>query len=281
MATARDRFWFFGVRPHQDDKDLGRNMDTTQLNYRSSRITPAEGAFMLNVPNMIMVNCDGEPTPYSTDAYGYAESFCRMDKVLWCGAFGGLANANAGNLYEAFICDLATKYPNISGAFIDDLFACVRYLREAERPGAVAAQRKRTRKELDKACRPMELWVVWYTYEIDAAKAAALEEDVNGITLWTWDYHDLAQLEENYEKIEKLFPNKKKMLGIYMYYFPNAVPVPNDYMELQCELGLRLMREGRLDGMVFETNSVMGCGLASEKWLREWIDRVKDTEIPD
>ena len=66
-----------------------------------------------------------------------------------------------------------------------------------------------------------------------------------------------------------------------MYDFPNAVPVPNDYMELQCELGLRLMKEGRLDGMVFETNSVMGCGLASEKWLREWIDRVKNTEIPD
>ena len=52
-------------------------------------------------------------------------------------------------------------------------------------------------------------------------------------------------------------------------------------MELQCEYGLKLMKEGRLDGMIFECNATMGVGLPSEKWLREWIDRVKYTEIPD
>lgn len=280
MAIARDKFWFFGVRPHQDDKDLGRNMDPTQLYYRSSRITPAEGAFMLDVPNMIMVNCQGEPIPFSEDAYGYAESFCRMDKVIWCSAFGGNANADPGNVYEAFICDLAKRYPNISGAFIDDLFANVRYLPEAERPAAVAAQLKKTKKELAKACRPMELWVVWYTRELDADKAAALK-DADALTLWTWDHHDLLKLEQNYNELEKFFPDKKKLLGIYMYDFPNAAPIPDEMMELQCELGLRLMKEGRLDGMVFETNSVMGCGLSSEMWLRKWIDKVKNTEIPD
>jgi hypothetical protein len=29
------------------------------------------------------VNSDGIPVPFSADAYGYAESFCRMKKVLW------------------------------------------------------------------------------------------------------------------------------------------------------------------------------------------------------
>jgi len=41
------------------------------------------------------------------------------------------------------------------------------------------------------------------------------------------------------------------------------------------------MKQGRLDGMIFETNAVMGVGLPSELWLRKWIDRVKNTEIPD
>ena len=277
MAIARDKFWFFGVRPHQDDKDLGRNM-TPALNYRSSRITPAEGAFMLDVPNMIMVNCQGIPVPYTEEAYGYAESFCRMDRVMWSATVS--AESRSGT-HEEFICHLAEKYPNITGGFVDDLFASVRHLPENERLPAVANILKRIRQGLSKAPRPMELYVVWYTYEIDEEKAKVLEEDVDGITLWTWNCEELLQLESRFEQIEKLFPNKKKMLGIYMYDFPSAIPVPNDLMEHQCEFGLRLMKEGRLDGMIFETNSVMGCGLASEKWLREWIDKVKNTEIPD
>ena len=52
-------------------------------------------------------------------------------------------------------------------------------------------------------------------------------------------------------------------------------------MEHQCELGLRLLKEKRIEGMVFLSNTVMGVGLPSEKWLREWIDKVKYTEIPD
>jgi hypothetical protein len=42
-----------------------------------------------------------------------------------------------------------------------------------------------------------------------------------------------------------------------------------------------MLREGKLDGMIFEANSVMGVGLSSERWLRNWIENVKYTEIPD
>ena len=53
----------------------------------------------------------------------------------------------------------------------------------------------------------------------------------------------------------------------------------NEYMELQCEYGLKLLREGRADGLIFLTNCVMGVGLPSEYWLRDWIDRVKNIEL--
>lgn len=57
MAIARDKLWMFGVKAHQDDTKLGRKSECR--NYSVSRITPAEGALMLDVPNLIMVNCDG------------------------------------------------------------------------------------------------------------------------------------------------------------------------------------------------------------------------------
>ena len=75
MAIARDKFWMFGVRPHQDDIWL-KPPSGEKASYRyRSRITPAEGALILDTPNMLMINCEGEPVPYSEDAYGYAESF--------------------------------------------------------------------------------------------------------------------------------------------------------------------------------------------------------------
>ena len=50
-------------------------------------------------------------------------------------------------------------------------------------------------------------------------------------------------------------------------------------MAHQCETGLRLLREGRVEGLIFEANSVMGVGLPSEYWLRGWLDRVGGTEL--
>lgn len=101
------------------------------------------------------------------------------------------------------------------------------------------------------------------------------------MTLWTWESKELAILESRLQQFEALFPRHKKMLGIYMYDFPNAIAVPNELMYHQCELGLQFLREGRIDGMIFEANSVMGVGLPSETWLRQWIEQVGDEEIDE
>ena len=77
------------------------------------------------------------------------------------------------------------------------------------------------------------------------------------------------------------YKGKKILFGIYMYDFYNRKPVPNDLMELQCNYALELLKEGRIDGMIFEANSVMGARLPSEYWLREWVDKVKYPEVPD
>ena len=264
---ARDKFWMFGVRPHQDDILLGKI-------GRRSRITPAEGALMLDVPNMLLINCEGEPVPFSQDAYGYAESFCRMDKVLW-GATGS-GGFRVGN-EESFICELAEKYPNISGAFLDDLFH--RFRGDPDAEVKMGAFLHGIREGLDKACRPMEIYIVWYTSEIDSLSTEAAT-DVDGITLWTYNCKELPLLEARFDAFRKKFPDKKLMLGIYMLDFPSGIALTDEQMENQCEFGLRMLREGKLDGMIFEANSVMGVGLSSEKWLRGWIDKVKNTEIP-
>ncbi len=277
MAIARDKFWIFGVRPHQDDVWLSEVVmgQNRHSRFKRSRITPAEAALMLDVPNMLMINCNGEPAPYSEDAYGYAESFCRLKNVLW-GATGS-SGFRAGN-EEKFICDLAKEYPNIKGAFMDDFFS--KFRNDAEGHRQAKELLKEIRGGLDKACRPMELYMVYYTRDtgrLDEELAGYLD----GITLWTSLSADLVNLEENFEKIEKKFPSHKKLLGVYMYDFRGRHPISDELMEHQCEFGLRMMKEGRIHGMIFEANSVMGVGLSSERWLRNWVEKVKNTPIPD
>ena len=119
MAFARDKFWMFGVKAHQDDIWLVPDWRTEKVTYGiSSRITPAEGAFMLDIPNVLMIQCDGVPAPFSEDAYGYMESFCAMDRVLW-GSVGS-GGFRVGN-EEEFVCRLAEQYPNITGVYLDDV----------------------------------------------------------------------------------------------------------------------------------------------------------------
>ena len=101
-------------------------------------------------------------------------------------------------------------------------------------------------------------------------------DPLDGITVWDMDTDSIMDMEENFVLYEELLPNKKKMLGIYLFDYPRAMSISDEYMELQCETGLKWLKEGRIEGKVFLTNCVMGIGLPSEYWLREWIDKVGD-----
>ncbi len=274
MATVREKLWMFGVRPHQDD--IWFNAPCKDRRYSRSRITPAEGAFMLDIPNMLMINCDGEPAPYSDTAYGYAESFCRMNKVLWGST--GSEGFRAGN-EEAFICELAKRYPNVCGAYMDDFLLKLKKAKSDGEHRAALHEIRRIRTELDKAARPMELAVTWYMNEMESLDAEAMA-CIDTLVLWTWSAEELPLMEERFERIAQNYPDHKKMVGIYIYDFPNHRPVPFDLMEHQCETALRWLCGGRIDGMVIEANSTMGVGFESELWLRKWIEKVKGIELP-
>lgn len=274
MEIVRDKLWIFGARAHQDDIYLYNSPETTQ-NLPNSRITPAEAALMLDVPNVLMINCDGVPAPFSIDAYGYMESFCRMKNVLWNST--GSSGFRVGN-EEAFICELAERYPNVIGTYLDDLF--LRFSKEPDSAAKCEALLKDVREGLNLAPRRMNIYVTWYTHDLDVLDEKLMRY-IDGLTLWTWKSEELPLLEERVKKISEAFPQKKKLLGIYLYDFNSRKPVPNELMELQCEAALRLLKEKKIDGMVFEANTVMGVGLPSELWLREWLEKVKYMEIPD
>ena len=277
MAKAIDKYWLFGVRAHQDDTlldALGRGNGKRRC---GSRITPAEGAFMLGVPNIITVTGDNaEPVPFTADAYQYCESFRPLKRVMWssCGS-GGWRNGNE----EAFICDISHKYANICGAYLDDFFS-----RFGEKPeehtDELLACIQEIRSKLSSAARPMPVYVTAYMHNIQNVAPSVLNL-LDGLMFWTWKSKELPLLPERFAKAEKVCPNHKKLLGIYMYDFTTREAVDMELMKFHCEYGLEMLKAGRVDGLVFEANSVMGIGLPTEEYLRDWIAQTRDIEVPN
>ncbi len=280
MAVARDKFWLFGVRAHQDDIWLGsRHKPNAGRKFSYSRITPAEGAFMLDIPNLIMVTCDGEPANFSQEAYGYAESFCRLERVQWsCTGSEGFRSGNE----EEFVCALAEEYPNICGAYLDDFMGdpAIKNAATPEKKSAIAKARlEAIAEKLQKASRPLELHMVYYTRDLGLDPRTF--DKVTMLSLWTWHSADLVNLQANFERMEQQFPDKKKMIGVYLFDFTAGHPVSKELMIHQCDFALQMLKEGRADGIIFEANSLMGMRMESELWLRDWIETHKNIPIPD
>ena len=78
VVTVRDRFWIWGHEAGSHDHGGGLQW--------SSRMTPAEGAYYLGVPNLIMVRYrDRSGTPLPLPPYDqYALAFRPLRRV--CGA---------------------------------------------------------------------------------------------------------------------------------------------------------------------------------------------------
>ena len=194
------------------------------------------------------------------------------------------------------VITLAQAYPNISGIYLDD------FIRDAQtradgryvgRPALTPEELKEARRRLKTVGRPMEIWVTLYTHEIGAEKRrfkpgfrgcdpplAEILDLFDVLTLWTWNADELVALEENLAALEKIAPKGARIvLGLYIWDFQNGRPVPLDLMKLQCETGLRWLKAGRIEGMIFLDNNVLDVGLPVADFTREWIAAVGGQEL--
>jgi len=106
--VIRDRFWIWGHDVGSHDNQFGLE--------KTSRMTPAEGALYLNVPNLILVRYNNLPVPPFEQ---YALAFRPLKQVVWSIVGAGGATDNR-ELEDA--CELANRFPNFSGIVMDDFF---------------------------------------------------------------------------------------------------------------------------------------------------------------
>ena len=251
--TVRDRIWLWSVFAGGDNK-YGLP--------KPSRMTPAEAAYYLDIPNLFFIRSGGNPPLEMFNQY--AVSFRPLKRVIWSlvGAGGKTAEDE-----RKLALKLPHRFPNITGFIMDDFF-------HRDGSGALSPEElKELRKDLVIDGRKRDLYVVVYTHMMHLPLSEHLEH-CDKITLWTWNSNDLKDLKQNFERLEKMAPRHGKLLGLYMWDYGNKRPMPPERMKRQCELGLKWLKEKRLEGMIFLANTVCDLELESVEWTRRWIARV-------
>lgn len=258
MRTVRDCLWMWGHEAGSHNGGFGVP--------GASRMTPAEAALYLNVPNLLIVVFGGKPEP-PFDRHTVAMR--PFDRVVWSiiGDSGSRRNDELPDTAE--VGRLAARFPNITGAIMDDFFAD-----DASGARRPVEALHRFRDELEaRAGRHLDLWVVVYDRQLDRPLQPYLEFcDV--ITFWTWRARDLPKLADNFAALEHLAPARRKVLGCYLWDYGDQKPMPVQAMEQQCEQGLEWLRQGRIEGMIFLASCICDLELDAVEWTRDWVRRV-------
>ena len=262
METVRDRMWLWGheAGSHDTGWDIGL----------SSRMTPVEAAFYMDVPNMIMVRYHDKPEmPFDQ----YVVPFRGLKQVFWS-VVGGAGRSSEEE--RKHVLELAARNPNIIGVFMDDFF---RRPQNGGDLGVLSVDALQSLSDqLTVGGRRLGLGVTLYTHQLGMPLAAHLER-CDWVSLWTWEAPDLKDLEENLARCEQLAPRSRKLLGLYMYDYGLHVPMPLEAMQMQCATALRWLHAGRIEGMIFLASCICDLDLETVEWTRDWIARVGDEEL--
>ena len=260
-----DRLWVFTCAANSDFVHLARR----------SVITPAEGAFLLGVPNIIVVQSSAQEAPYGRLEPPFAQYLVALRplrRVVW--SVVGSGGFHSPRETQEVLA-LAQTTPNFAGIMLDDFFTGPR---EAKRAQLTVGELTDIRQQLRAGGRKLDVFVTLYARQLDLPISDYLRL-VDVTTLWTSDPTELAHLETNLKRAETIAPQARKMLGCYLVDYGRKEGTPVNWMRHQCELGLRWLRERRIEGIIFLGNTTMDLGFASVEWTREWIQKVGTSRL--
>jgi len=259
---ARECFWLWG-------HESGSHNETWDL-PGSSRISPVEAACYMGIPNVIMVHYKtADPLPPD---HQYLVPFRTLRRVVW--SVVGSGGAHRDDEVDR-VLEVSKLLPAMEGVIMDDFF------RQGQKDAGVlsVAELQELRTRLARSGRPLDLWVVLYDHQLDLPVASHVGL-CDKVAFWTWKAEQLVNLEANFGRLERMVPDgRHRVLGCYMWDYGQKRPMPLELMKKQCELGLRWLKEKRIDGMIFLASCICDLDLETVEWTRRWIEQVGGEEV--
>ena len=163
------------------------------------------------------------------------------------------------------VSELSLAYPNITGAFHDDMLGLVR------REGVTPEQYADIYAAVKGADPDLKLWVVVYTHELEAPEWADFAPFMDVVNLWVWKSEELARQDEGIARCREVFPGKPLVMGCYLRDYTLRAPVPPDRVQVQWESVLRNIEAGTLDGFNILSGNLIDGHLEQARWIRDFI----------
>ena len=269
--TVRDRLWIWSHPTGAHDTWGGIE--------RPSNMGPTEGAQYMGLENLYFIKYEGRPAISEYDKY--AQDMAPMKRVIWSltGASGETSEAD-----RAAVLKLAEDYGNIRGFILDDfLYGAASDEAWGEDSSPVPAamtpeELRQLRGETVINGERLPIVCVVYTHQISPRILPHVNE-VDKVAMWTWFGKDLEHMETELVKLEKVVGDKPILLGCYLYDYGASKAMPVEWMKYQCDLGLKWLKEGRIEGMIFLATNVVDIDLEAVEWTRQWIKQVGDERL--
>jgi len=278
--TLRDRSWVWGHESWQVD---GKHAKLFGLDVATNYFHMVEGAKSLGLENLNVIRWDKPDRSFRDSLKG-------MKRLTWpISGHAGEAHTTYAELGDwTFV--VAEEMPNVTGFELDDYFVAT----DEELVFAKTASGLRpvcptqfsyddlvTLKGRMKAFkRPLELRLVVYDdlfkERKDPHDLQPVIDVVDSVTYWVWKAENIARLEESFALYRTLAPNKPTYLGIYLWDFGGAKPMPLEHLKRQLKLGLEWFRKGEIEGLVFLCSSICNRPYPAVRFCREWLSKHGD-----
>lgn len=268
MAKIRDKIWIWGQTPgvhHRLQPEARWNLPG------ENKMTPLEGCEFFGIDKCCRVVMWNDPAPPYDNA---AEELSSLSQVVWSVVGDGGSDRTDSELGELDeVIRIANKYPNIVGGVLDDFFLPRRM--EVFKPEHLAKMRHKLHTDAD---RELDLRVVVYTHEIKPEIAPYLKEcDV--ITYWTWIGSHLENFDEYFETLKSYAPDKRFMVGLYMWNYGECRPYTRAQMDFQFQKYFDLLMNKTIDGVIICSNCIADVGIEAVEWTKNWLNQIGDAEI--
>ena len=223
-------------------------------------MTPEEFAKEYQVENAFLVSYGGNITPPFEPV---AERMKDNRNIKWTilgNSTDPLPESPLGFAEE--IIELSKKYPNITGGVIDDFYAPERLKRFP--PEVLQTIQKRLAEN------GLDFWAVLYESHIYKDDVKKYYDCFDGITFWIWEQEHIDQLEENVNRFFSLFPDKRKMVGVYLWDYAGSKDMDIHRFQKQVEKYLSLLEAGQIEGIIFCSGCVGDAPFETNKLLKTY-----------
>ena len=262
--TVRDRLWMWGHHADCAKRAAACLHDAKReaaFKWPGKTVEQAEGCRLMGIPNDCVIRwCNLPKYPWGD----YFDQFKDLKRISF-GIHDGGRETTDEKMRIAFE-ELQPRMPNLTGCFLDDYFLSKKkdYVPDVRKLGKISEAVH---------AHGLRLSVVAYADQVGIRPEFKPHFDlVDEVSFWFWKGSNIPTMADQIRRCrEAIGPDKDMLLGLYMWDFTTAAPVPADLMRQQLAFAERFLVDRTISGLIFHPTFAAALDVPSVNLAKEWI----------